>query len=51
MGNSYQKNNNKNKYRRYLIFGFVASKYLCVIEIESNPEHYNNGIIDLNKRP
>ena len=26
-------------------------KYLCVIEIESNPRHYNNGIIDLQKSP
>ena len=52
MRNSYKKNNkNKTKYRRYLISGFVASKYLCVIQIESNPGHYNNGIIDLKKRP
>ena len=26
-------------------------KCLCVIEIESNPGHYNNGIIDLLKEP
>ena len=39
------------KYRPYLIFEFVKLKYLCVIEIESNPGHYNNGIIDLQKSP
>ena len=26
-------------------------KYICVTEIESNPGHYNNGIIDLLKEP
>ena len=50
MGIVIKNNKNKNKYRRYLMFGFVASKYLYVIEIESNPGHYNNGIIDLKKR-
>ena len=39
------------KYRPYLISEFVKLKYLCVIEIESNPRHYNNGIIDLQKSP
>ena len=31
------------------IFGFAKLKYKClfVIEIDSNPGHYNNGIIDL----
>ena len=37
--------------KKISIFGFMTLKYLCVIEIESNPGHYNNGIIDLLKSP
>ena len=28
----------------------MTLKYLCVIEIESNLGHYNDGIIDLEKQ-
>jgi len=36
----------KIKLKKKSIFGFMTLKYLCVIEIESNPGHYNNGIIN-----